>query len=481
MKPLYQCIFAMVALILISLPVHSANLSNPQQVKDCNFSKSANWWQQGYDSLPNNIANNPVTGDPEFCEFYQFAEDWFLYLISPQSAKTSQANWENTSRFPLLELSGTNSCDKDAPAHSFNLRMIKSADDSSPFQMPERIDQAGADAIYDQQGNVVFYEIRFSRNLCDVKAIQSQANFPGKTLELKMAWRIMTADDDPQQYYQTTAIINDQPQQLGLVGWHIVITADNHPEMVWVTVDHSNNAVVCDQIGVQQSAYDFTSQACAKNIKDCNNLNQSLKSTSISLPSDVQPNDICQVFPFGTQASTDTSSRDWLNIALIEKLNDSLQNQLLASANLPTSMKVWKNYQVTGALWISDINKSSSDTSNQRGSLKLANTVMETTFQGDPHTGEGTLNCFVCHNYNAPDSGKSNTAYGANLSHIFDDVIDGQCQDFQAKSVINSQSQAEAACPQVCNAQSLTWHGQWTNQDAKTGAQLPMTVCGCCP
>lgn len=485
MKSIHLIICGLLTLVILSFQTHGTTLSNVKQVEMCSFYKKFehhSWWENGFDSLPNTVNNNSVTGEPEFCEFYQFAEEWFLFLISPQSTNAAKANWENQSLFPLLELAGTNSCDKDAPAHSFNVRNIKSADDTSPFELPGRIDQASAEAIYDQQGNVVFYEIRFSKNLCNYKDIQAKPNFPGKTLELKMAWRVMTDEHKANDYYQTSATINGKPYQLGLVGWHIVITADNHPEMVWVTVDHRNNAVVCDQIGSSQRAYDFTSPNCAKNMTQCNNLNLTLDSNELALPTDIQPNDICQVYPFGTSKSSVKTSRDWLNIALIKKLNQTLQNKILyPSPDLPDSFAVWKNYQITGALWVSDISEDSSESSNQRGSLELANTVMETTFQGDPHTGKNTLNCFVCHNYKGSDNDISNTSLQANLSHIFDDIIEGQCKDFKPNRIINNQSQANATCPQVCSTQSFTWNGQWTNQDAKTGTQLPMTVCGCCP
>lgn len=456
----------------------AANLPNTQQVKDCDFSKTGKWWNTAYSSLPSSIANNKVTGSPEFCEFYQFAQDWFMYLISPSATNSKLANWQDPSQYPLLETAGTNSCDKDIPQHAFNLRTVKSADPGSAFVLPERIDQAGRDvyAIYDQQGNVVFYEVRFSRNLCNYQNIQKSNNFPGKTAELKMAWRILTDKDTASDYYTTKASINGTSYTLGLIGWHIVVAADNHPEMVWITMDHDGNAVQCSDMNSNQTAYDFTSKDCARDASACNNLNKTLKSTSISLPSGTKPNDICQEFKYGTLEGQGIDTRDGLNIALLKKLNSSMDTIFTASG-LPSSLKIWDKYRFTGALWISDIKEDSSVSSNQRGSLELANTVMETEFQGQAGHAGSSLNCFGCHNYSATTS---NTATSAGLSHIFDDVITNQCQDVTATSLINNQQQAEQICPGTCSGASLKWNGQWTNQDAKTGKQLPMTVCGCC-
>jgi len=459
-----------------------ATLSNADQVKNCSFTKGANWWSRSFESLPADVAKNPVTGSPEFCEFYQFAEDYFLFLISP-STTPGIANLEDQVNFPLLETTGTNSCDDSYPRHSLNVRNAKHEEDKQGFIIPERIDQAGAHAIYDQQGNVVFYEIRFTKNLCDYPAIQSKLNFPGKTVEMKMAWRVLNTADNASLFYTTNTSINGKDYRLGLVGWHIVVTADNHPEMVWITLDHQSNAIACNDIGTNQTAFDFTSQTCAQNKDQCNNLNQTLESKLLKLPTGTKANDICQSFPYGSVEGKPITERDGLNIALIKKLNNELHNNILNQPGLPTSLPVWKNYRFTGALWISDTKLDSSDKTNQRGSLQLANTVMETSFQGTVKNPSKTLNCFICHNYNGTNSGNSNTASTALLSHIFDDIISGQkCNDVTASSLINNQSQAESTCPSTCSNKSinLAWNGQWTNQDATTGKQLPMTVCGCC-
>jgi len=461
----------------------ATSLSNKQQLANCSFAINDNWWQSSYQSVPGSIANNPVTKENEFCEFYQFAQDWFLYLISPSSIK-GLANWEDPTQYPLLETGGTNSCDDDHATQALHIRAAKAGDAKGDHILPERIDQAGFDvhAIYDQNGNVVFYEVRFSRNLCDYKKIQEKLNFPGKTVELKLAWRVLGANESQKvknSYYQTNASINGVDYVLGLVGWHIVVTADNHPEMVWITLERNDNAVDCQSISAGQQGYSFTSQACASGSAACNNLNKSLNSKAISLPSGQAAYDICDEFPYGTVEGQSIDTDDGLNIALIEKLNKAMPLAYRQSG-MPSELSIWSNYKFKGALWVSDITEKSKS-ANQRGSLELANTVLETTFQGTSGSAGSSLNCFGCHAYNG--NGESNTGYQKFLSHTFDDVINGQCDSsVQAVQVINNQSQASAVCTQTCSATSTTksWNGQWTNQDA-SGKQLPMTVCGCCP
>lgn len=461
----------------------TATLTNEQQVKDCSFERTGSWWTGTYADLPASVADNPVTGDPEFCEFYQFAEDWFLYLLSP-SATAGVDNWQDEAQFSLLQTTGANSCVAGASERALNIRTVKASDDSQDFLIPERVDQAGREhAIYDQEGNVVFYEIRFSRNLCDYPAIQANLDFPGKTVELKMAWRVMSDGDDKSDFYLSDATIQGQDYTLGLVGWHLVVTADNHPEMVWITLDHVDNAVDCSDIATDQDGFDFTSKACAQKKENCTNLNKTQEFTTVKLPPDAAKNDICAEFPYGTVEGQSIETKDGLNIALIEKLNNELQNVIFEQPGLPAPLTVWRNYQITGALWESDIKLDSSVADNQRGSLELANIVMETSFQGTASPYSAATNCFACHHYKGTDSGVSNTAFAAGLSHIFDNVILGQCRDEPSTVVINSQPEADSTCPGVCAASPgyAEWNGQWTNQNAQTDQQLPMTVCGCCP
>ena len=96
----------------------------------------------------------------------------------------------------------------------------------------------------------------------------------------------------------------------------------------------------------------------------------------------------------------------------------------LSSLAPDNPMVMLKNYFNVGSLWLSNPKKeigyhvpgTPAGTDNQRGSLQLANSVMETTDQGTIETDkngrvitkkgqlvtstEGVVNCFVCHGYN---------------------------------------------------------------------------------
>jgi hypothetical protein len=74
---------------------------------------------------------------------------------------------------------------------------------------------------------------------------------------------------------------------------------------------------------------------------------------------------------------------------------------------LPSSdpMAVWKNYVMTGSLWTLNGTASSPNT-NQRGSLELSNSTMETNFQDQGN------NCFTCHGYTPSDPLQVSHIYG---------------------------------------------------------------------
>ncbi len=123
---------------------------------------------------------------------------------------------------------------------------------------------------------------------------------------------------------------------------------------------------------------------------------------------------------------------------------------------------------------------------NERGSLRLANTVAETDFQHANLNNDFSSNCFGCHNYLGTGQPISNNITSASLSHIFVDIAVGQGKkvDITASSTIANNSAAKNICDGdgsssnkgTCkSAESyLKWDGNWTNINPSAGS-----VCGC--
>ena len=427
-------------------------------------------------SMPAEVAQSAKDGSSNFCDFYQFSWQAFAYLMSPAKPDSSIKNFQDHKIFYELEVNtnGTpaNSCDEIKSGNTLFVRVTKSEDSGTTFKIPESINQAGGGAtIYDQNKNVVYYDVKFSKNMCNVSEISKLSNFPSGSTELKTAWKVLDAADDKSKFITMNAKIGTDttPRTLGMIGLHIAIATTNHPEFVWATFEHDTNAPDCIKPQIT-SGWSFASKQCSTDLKNKNILgiinckfNTAAKQTD---PAKVTgaATEICREYAYGS-AKGDLKYKE--NVSDITSLNKNVEKYLKGP------YAILNNYFNVGAIWVSDITQDS-NISNQRGSLRLANTVAETEHQNVDLTAGFVSNCFGCHNYSA--SGKNTTSGG--LSHIFDDIAagSGQCLDVRASALINNQSDAEENCPKTCASSSsqLAWNGQWTNES------VPMTVCGCC-
>lgn len=458
------------SLLVISLTIFIANPAFAFSSKPIVYNCAADpTWFPNPSAMPTEVKTSNPDGTSTFCDFYQFSYHAFLYLMSPNSGDASKRNFQVNSDYHILEFnadgSPENSCDDTVSANTLRTALDKSQ------KIPEIIHQAGDGAtIYDQNGNVVYYEVRFSKNMCNVSSIKLLNNFPTGSTEIKLAWKVL---DTPSanNYITMTADIGTQKNVLlGLVGFHLAIATTDHPEFVWSTFEHNNNSPDCTKPS-RDTGWLFASETCTQAlinndtvIIDQCKFNTATSQTNIK----GSPTEICREYPYGTDISDPNAVE---NLGDVTSLNRNVDKQLTGS------MSVLKNYFHVGALWVSHINESS-NIANQRGSLRLANTVAETTFQDVNITPGGFIsNCFGCHGYIGKDETFNKNTTSGGLSHIFDDIAAGlgQCIDVQAGPLFN-QSDAENKCPSTCTAPLGKWNGQW-----KTTKEGIMSVCGCCP
>lgn len=463
-----RAVFA--AFCWLALALSSTGVSADKTPEFCNAAKS---WVTDPDP-PKEIPG----GGANFCQFYQFSWQWFLDLVSPTGG--TDRKFQVDQHYPVLQADGTDSCDPDVEHSRFFLRDKKSPKTGAPMTIPERIDQAGAGRIFDQSGNVVFYNIRFNREMCDLAKIQQSDNYPAGTTEIKTAWRVIDPGEKSDYFWIKTPIEGLPGEHLlGMVGMHLVNATEKHPEFVWATFEHKNNAPDCnDPQPIPDGGWSFTSDDCARNLPDQGACKFN-KQTETHKDHEVRgkPTEICRVNPYGTDMSNQKRrAQNKENIAAITQLNKQIVGPDGYLSQLPEddAMAVWKNYFIVGALWESDTDKPSSDLNNQRGSLWLANTVMETTYQDITLKKDSFVsNCFGCHRYEVD---QSNTLPGDHLSHIMDSIVAGQCSDPNDVKAgpIWDNNDARERCPEVC-AENGGWNGQWTTTEE--GVQ---SVCGCC-
>jgi hypothetical protein len=437
-------------------------------------------------SLPQEVGKSAPDGSSNFCDFYQFSTQTFLYLMSKNG--NGVRNFQDARQFPLLEFNATtgnpaDSCDEIVSGHT-----LKSSLDKSSIATG----QAGGGAtIYDTAGKVVYYDVRFDKATCNTTASATEMNranlinFPSGTTELKFAWKVLSPTEITANKHVTQQqTVAGSPATLGLLGMHIAVATTDHPEFVWATYEHNKNTPDCISSDVQTTTdWTFSSASCTTAIDEMDA--SAIAACAFNSPKSNQtsptgtPTNICRIHPYGT-ASSDLKAGQ--NLSDISQQNAQIVS-LVNGASTRSDMNVLSNYFTVGALWVSDINKGSGGVGvpNERGSLRLANSVAETDYQHANITANFTSNCFGCHNYIGKSESVNNNITTQALSHIFKDIKIGQglSIDVTASSTIAN----NAAAPSICGGTSgtcaskasfLKWNGQWTNINSSAGS-----VCSC--
>lgn len=389
-------------------------VSDEIQSGDPLFCKASQQWVT-------NPSNPPaeIPGDGEnLCQFYQFSWQWFINLMAaPQSTR----NFLDSGQYPVFLGTEQNSCATNTVASKLFIRTQKdSHTSSSDFTLPSGTNQALNDAvIYDQQGNVVLYEARFNKDMCNVAS--TSTTLPAGTTEIKSSWRkISEQEKSDYVWIQSDTNANgklESDEIYGMVGFHLVKSTALHPEFIWATFEHRSNAPDCQTKPQTSQGWSFASSQCASSLPNpkagCD-FNKTAD-ISASTPLTGTPTEICQVYAQGTREGDNQATKNRANITTINK---QLQSSFAALPN-SSELQVLSQYKLVGALWVSDTSQSSS-LENQRGSIQLANTTMETNAQqgfGElSYSGKSSLqpaaNCFACHGYSGPQS-------NAQVSHIF--------------------------------------------------------------
>lgn len=440
------------------------------------------------------------------CDFHVFSWQWFSYLMNPYDSELR--NFENRAVHPVVDL------DTCASIQAGQMPMLAHGGviPGLPKQ-PDISDQASNNALYDKNGNIVFYNRNFTVNECGITAA---GNFPDagtanpdfptgvdQVVELKTAWQILDPAGDNSSYYtRAVTVEGERDLLLGLIGFHIVVNTGLHPEFIWATFEHVANAPNCTvntNQGFQttQQPHDWalvgpTCNACVqKNYEDGTDLLSACATECSWNPADDKqpaaqldpqgntiltgtPSDICLVEYLGTGDATTTDGMT--NIANIELLNSKLSGATgLFAMQGSDETQVLQNYILAGAVWTDMTSFVPSDDKKYKtditGSTALANASMESFSQpGSNSTDFFDIGCFSCHG----DASPTNTAAA---SHLLSDTAGGAPGLIERCNVpagaIDSQTAAGDICPQVCGSAD-NWNGNWTTLVAGSAS-----VCGC--
>ncbi|WP_420009372.1 hypothetical protein [Xanthomonas sacchari] len=327
----------------------------------------------------------------------------------------------------------------------------------------ELIEQAGPDGVLvDRDGRAVYYSIHSndvfgnfiaSKNLKDPETLRhfdADTPFPVGSMTLKAAWKVVQPGEDVSGFYTRQAEIATlytrkgkivstdksgktvpRTETVALVGFHIGGTVKGHPEMIWATFEHRNNAPdVTKNLnpGEPVSKRDWTFYKAGTPIEQCNvnaagagalTLNQTAQTLS-------PVTQVCRMEPYGGEKPCSGSD---CNIDNIKALNASVQTQL---------NDVWKNYFEVGAIWFVAPDALKPNCTFQpgsalecipkptpagappliTGSIKLSNSTIETFTQVQSTQN----NCFACHNttqvISSDPRAQSLPGLNVNISHV---------------------------------------------------------------
>lgn len=350
------------------------------------------------------------------CAFHQWSWQAFLWLTQSVDGKP---------RFLSFESPAVLYGERDLGSGILP-RMTKSS-------RPELVDeflQAGTDGILtDLNGRAVYYsqylDSTFAQFVTDhdltdpgeLASFDSGIPFPNGAMELKASWKIVQPNEDTGSFFTMPATVTllanrngkividpDKTEEvtLALVGLHIAGRVEGHPEMIWATFEHDDNAPNVPAGATAETVVsdkDWTFYEAGTTFGECNQ-NPS-NSASRQLDERTQTltpvTQVCRLYEFGNDPDDAVNDRKAIkqNDTNIHDLNLQVKQQLRAESS------VWSNYFEVGAIWFLNgdnfkANESLADDAFLTGSLKLSNATIETFTQ----TQSTMNNCFRCHNTN---------------------------------------------------------------------------------
>ena len=382
--------------------------------------------------------------DDSNCEFHQWSWQMFLWLTQDWNGKPRFLSFNSPQSLLGMQFRG------------FLPRMTK----SPTAETLDEYLQAGTDGIFvDHDGKAVYYSQYInptfenfikSNDLTNpekVRAMDPTTEFPivgtAGALELKASWKIVSKGEKTDGLYTMSTqvsklenkngqiIINPEKTEtvtVALVGFHIGGIVNGHPEMIWATFEHKNNAPdVAPDTHLEDvvSKNNFTFYTAGTILGECNinsvasNLHLNERKQTLSPITQV-----CRQYAYGNEDGVKVG-----NTKNIQSMNDSVASKL-------GSGSIWANYFEVGAIWFEQKNalepgmsiakdtftSPSGNKVNLTGSLKLSNATIETFTQR-----QSTMNnCFRCHNTAQEFPPKMGLeplpATNLNISHAFQNI-----------------------------------------------------------
>jgi hypothetical protein len=410
----------------------------------------------GTSGTPVPLNAEPQRGDD--CAFYKLAWQTFLYVTDQAEDGLRLLGYETYADVFKSDQKAAplTAAFRQKRLQELGPQLRKTAESAAA----EDIFQAGSNAVLlDQNGHAILYSIMMnplfaafvrSNDYTDKKklaAAPADQELPTGVVELKAAWQIVSADNPPKDRLIVSAMVPwlidagngklkaDKTRPLravtvALIGLHVVMRPEGHPEMIWATFEYDRNAP--SAIGNPAPA-----------VSTCRNPNKPSPNGSI--------NDDGQ--PYLLFASAGVTNAKPVSIAIIDPDNQVFEatpktsiartfpfshcspaldenqavkeiNKAVAALNKSAKGKITdaarKNYSLIGAVWMDEPRNPNGNRGFREkrifedfelgGENRLSNTSMES------FTQTGSPNCLSCHDTTGKGALEPKRLNG---SHIF--------------------------------------------------------------
>lgn len=486
------------AQIVMNTPVNSKLPTDVLQSCTVASSDLNSWFASGTVSKNGavNAANSVTALHNNNCDFYKWSEQMFLWVASPNTSGdySSGTVMESDSFYTVsTSVDGVRTLIPHKKGKLISA-VANTQKSDRPLSDDSEEGQATDDVLMAQNGSLIYYismvndvyaqylngvansggsvsGSEFPTTQDQLNAIVAYAETQGitvkdpntLTIEIKTSWVDASQLTNVSSYITMDAIVptydtsDDQKwipngstqKKLAMIGVHIVGTIDGHPEMVWATFEHVNNAPNLEytyldaENNTKTQAADTGNDWLLNGDSSDSNYNQShmkfCNSNELNANNCDDLNSIFATKGNTISASNTTMTKPWgvanegapnaenstpaASNSQVISINNSVLGQL-AEGDLR------KNYIFIGATWTDSgaapTGTSYSSTNTAKGvaigTSQLANSTMETYAQnGAGYSQYGT--CFSCHsNFQNP------SLKPADLSHIYSELLKGENQ-----------------------------------------------------
>lgn len=480
--------------IAMTTPIHSKLPTDVLQSCTVSSSDFSSWFTSKTVSKDGAVmpANSVTATHNNNCDFYKWSEQMFLWITSPNTSGSYNSGtvMESDSFYTVSTL--VDGVRELIPHEKGKLiSAVANAQKNDRLFIDTEEGQATDDVLMAQNGSLIYYismvndvyaqylngvahkvkglnENEFPTTQDQLDIIVAFAKEQGitvkdpntLTIEIKTSWVDANELSNVSDYITMNAIVpsydtsNNQKwvpngtekKKLAMIGMHIVGTIDGHPEMVWATFEHVNNAPNLEYTYVDTENNTKTKPADTGNDWLLNsdssdsNYNQShmtfCNSDELTAKKCDKLNSIVAKEGYTISASNTKMTKPWgvanEGVPNPENSTAAASNSEVISMNNSVlgQLKVGdlrKNYIFIGATWTDSgaapNGKSYSATNTNSGvaigTSQLANSTMETyALNGTSYSQYGS--CFSCHsNYQTPGLKPSD------LSHIYTNLLKG--------------------------------------------------------